>query len=124
MALEEDSALPSNSVSVSIHKFDVRCEERERLTSIYLETTEANRQGSESVDVGVNIDADVEVLKNGRLDRSLRYPQCDAQNPVLADGVQEHPRVLARERRFSDGGQGGGDAGFERRASGGVGGVR
>ena len=73
---------------------------------------------------GANIDADVEMLKMGGSIGAYATDNCDAQNPVLADGVQEHPRVFARERRFSDGGQGGGDAGFERCASGGLGRVR
>ena len=33
-----------------------------------------------------------------------RHGHRDAEGPFLADGIQEHPRVLSGERRFSEGG--------------------
>ena len=45
---------------------------------------------------GADIDADVELLKMGGSIGAYATDSFNAQNPVLADGIQEHPRVLAR----------------------------
>lgn len=47
---------------------------------------------------GANIDADVEMLKMGGLDRVICDRQRDAEDSVLAYGVQKYSGVLSRER--------------------------
>jgi hypothetical protein len=67
---------------VSFHTSNVHCEERERLTSIYLDATEANRKASESV-IDIHSPEWLEATKETR-------QACETALAALKTHIQEH----------------------------------
>jgi hypothetical protein len=82
MALKENSAYTRNLSSVSIPTSNVRCEERERLTRIYLDATETSRKVSDSIE-DIHSPEWLEAIKEAR-------QGCEVALAALKLHIREH----------------------------------